>query len=105
MERTERQTKQIHALLKEITEKRKQLKEKIQKGRADPQSLAALRVEDKLIAHVIQSGRAAVSRLELMKHPEVRKRIVSKAFGDDDPRTVIKELKNFSKSLDAIRLK
>ncbi len=105
MERTGRQTKQIHALLKEISEKRKQLKEKIQKGAPDQRALAALRIEDKRIAHVIQSGRAAVSRLELMKNPEARKRIVSKAFGDEDPRTVINELKKFSKSLDAIRLK
>ncbi len=65
--------------------------------------MAALRIEDALIAHALQSGRAAISGLDLMKHPEARKRVVLKAFGDEDPRTVIKELKKFSKSLDAIQ--
>ena len=98
MDKIERQIGEIRAVLNVIREKRKQLKERIQKGDADREVLEKLREEDKIIDLVQRRGRSALSVLKI-KDPEIRKKIFATGLMDENPQPLIKELKRFVKQI------
>ena len=102
MKNMEREINKIKAVLNVIREKRKQLRDRIQRGDIDRESLSRLRAEDKIIGVVLQTGRASVSCLKLMRDPQARKKwIVTIGLMDEDPHALIKEMKKFSRSIDS----
>ena len=99
MDKIKGQINEIQGVLNIIREKRKQFKERIQRGGGtDRDLLEKLREEDKIIDLFQRFGRSALSVLKI-KDPEIRKKIFATGLMDENPQPLIKELKRFAEQI------